>query len=398
MVNFAGGEGLYANEPKRDSSLKVLKEQPYNAETPLNVLTDSFYSPNEIFFVRNHFPVPKFNNEDGYKLHISGLGILKNRTLTLDDIKNFPKYEIVSAIMCTGNRRAEMKALREYPANSMGVPWGAGAIGNAKWGAARLYDILKSAGLSRNETKAKHVQFEGYDKGKARNKFHSAYGASIPITKAFSPDGNVLLAYEMNGKVLPPDHGYPLRVVVPGVVGARSVKWLKSVIVSDVESESIWQQEDYKIFNPSTNFDENLNVDWSKSPAIQNAPVTSAICKPSPNGTEQLLKHNSGPIQLKGYAYSGSGNKIVRVDLTSDQGETWFDGKIDKQDSVEEPHHYGWTIWSATVNASIHTQEMEIWSKAVDSSHNLQPESVKNIWNLRGLLSNAYFKLNIHNK
>ena len=116
--------------------------------------------------------MPKFNKEPEYKLSISGLGIPKKLTLTLQEVKGFPKHEVVSTIMCTGNRRNEMKKLREYPKNSMGTPWGAGAIGNAKWGGARLYDILHSAGFSSNETKAKHVQFEGYDKGMVNVSVH----------------------------------------------------------------------------------------------------------------------------------------------------------------------------------------------------------------------------------
>ena len=98
---------------------------------------------------------------------------------------------------------------------------------------------------------------------------------------------------------------------------------------------------------------------------------------------------------MKGYAWAGSGNRIIRVDLTADQGKTWFEGKLDEQDSVLEPRHYGWTIWSATVDVPEEAKDMEIWSKAVDSAYNVQPESFENIWNLRGLLSNAYFRLKI---
>ena len=183
-----------------------------------------------------------------------------------------------------------------------GLNWKGGAIGNATWSGARLYDILKAAGYSDDDIKAKHIHFEGYDVGADG----SPYGASIPVEKGSNPRGDVILAYEMNGETLPRDHGYPIRAVVPGVVGARNVKWLNRIILSDKESDSHWQQGDYKGFNPSIDWD---NVDFSKSPAIQNMPITSAICEPA-----QGAKVKPGQeLKLKGYAWSGGGNKVIRV-------------------------------------------------------------------------------------
>ena len=155
-----------------------------------------------------------------------------------------------------------------------------GAIGNAEWSGARLVDVLAAAGFSEEKTpEARHVIFEGLDTDPA----NSPFGASIPIEKGADPRGDVLLAYEMNGEPLSRDHGlvffgtvlyiisnyafrYPIRVVVPGVIGARNVKWLGRIEVAEVESDSHWQQNDYKGFNPSINWD---NVDFSKSEAIQ---------------------------------------------------------------------------------------------------------------------------------
>jgi len=236
------------------------------------------------------------------------------------------------------------------------------------------------------QEKIRHVIFEAYDEGADG----SPYGASIPIEKGFNPFGDVLLAYEMNGQTLPRDHGYPIRVVVPGVVGARNVKWLNRIVLSDEESSSHWQQNDYKGFNPGVDWD---TLDYSKAPAIQNMPVTSQICEPD-NGSTVKVRPD-GTVKIKGYAYSGGGNRIIRIDLTSDGGKTWFEGKIDQQDSVLEPRHYGWTVWSADVKVPEGEKGIEVWCKAVDSNNNVQPESFENIWNVRGLLSNAYAKINI---
>ena len=365
----------YGNEPKRHPALKPSSEKPFNAEPPTSILADNFFTPNDLFYVRSHLPTPEIEASE-YELEITGVGV-KDKTLTLNDIKKFKKYTVTSAIQCGGNRRSEMFQVKELK----GLHWGAAAIGNASWSGARLYDVLRAAGLSEEETKAAHIQFEGYDLGADS----SPYGASIPIEKGFDPRGDVLLAYEMNGKPLPRDHGYPIRVVVPGVVGARNVKWLKTIIVSDVESDSHWQQNDYKGFNPSVDWN---NVDFTKSPAIQNMPVTSAVCDPEPGS-----KIKGGrKMKVKGYAWSGGGNRIIRVDLTTDQGKTWMEAKLLEQDKAKEPRHYGWTLWEAEVEVPRMARNFEIWSKAVDSSYNVQPESFENIWNLRGLLSNAYYR------
>ena len=233
----------------------------------------------------------------------------------------------------------------------------------------------------------RHVQFEGYDVGADG----SPYGASIPIEKGFNPFSDVILAYEMNGEKLPRDHGYPVRVVVPGVVGARNVKWVNRIVVSENESDSHWQQNDYKGFGPGIDWD---NLDYSKSPAIQNMPVTSLITEPEEGSKVKI--GDDGSFKIKGYAWSGSGNRIIRIDLTADGGKTWFEGTIDQQDDGVEPRHYGWTLFSAKVTVPEGVDEMEIWSKAVDSSYNVQPESFENIWNVRGLLSNAYSRLKVH--
>lgn len=120
------------------------------------------------------------------------------------------------------------------------------------------------------------------------------YGASIPFWKAVDRKGDVLLAYEMNGEPLSRDHGFPIRAVVPGVVGARNVKWLGRIVVSKHESGSHWQQKDYKGFSPSCDWEK---VDFNKSPGIQELPVISAICKP---GKNEFAEVKDGHILVQG--------------------------------------------------------------------------------------------------
>lgn len=134
---------------------------------------------------------------------------------------------------------------------------------------------MLESGIESSKENLQHVQFEGLDLDVTGQK----YGASILLEKAMDTAGDVILAYEMNGEPLPADHGFPLRVVVPGIVGARNVKWLSKVHCSDEESSSHWQQNDYKSFSPSTDWD---TVNFKSAPAIQEAPIQSAICSPLP--------------------------------------------------------------------------------------------------------------------
>ena len=143
LLKFFSDGDMFANEPKRHPALKVVSMKPFNAEIPLSLAADSFYTPNDLFYVRNHLGTPSFENEDEYELDVSGIGLPEDgKTFKLSDIKKLPKYEVVSTIQCGGNRRAEMKAVKDLK----GLPWTGGAIGNAKWGGARLYDVLKAAG------------------------------------------------------------------------------------------------------------------------------------------------------------------------------------------------------------------------------------------------------------
>ncbi|XP_076241641.1 sulfite oxidase [Calliopsis andreniformis] len=368
----------YAREPLRHKALKINGSKPFCAEPPASLLVESFITPIELFYVRNHLPVPEIDIKS-YTLELAVEEDTK-KSLSFEDIKKYPKYTITSAIMCGGNRRSEMAQEKHLK----GLSWGVGAIGNATWTGVKLCDILRDLGIE--EENYNHVQFEGYDLDPSG----TPYGASIPISKAMDPRADVILAYEMNGQPIPRDHGFPIRVIVPGVVGARNVKWLGRIVISKEESHSQWQQGDYKGFSPSTDWD---NVDFSKAPAIQEMPVYSAICVPEPLET---VKVKDGKINVKGYAWSGGGRKVIRVDVTNDQGNTWYTANLDAVDTnAKEGRYWSWSLWSVDLPVDKKCKETEIWAKAVDTSYNVQPESFKNIWNLRGFLCNAYHRVKV---
>ncbi|XP_026163859.1 sulfite oxidase, mitochondrial [Mastacembelus armatus] len=372
----------YSSDPERHPLLHTNSLKPFNAEPPAEILSDSYITPSAFFFKRNHFPVPQVDPAS-YQLHVEGLsgGSL---TLSLEELKTrFPKHTITATLQCAGNRRSEMHKAKQVK----GLNWGIGAISTATWSGAKLRDVLLAAGYGSDVAQwARHVQFEGLDKDVTG----AAYGGSIPLNKAVGEDGDVLLAYEMNGEALPADHGFPVRVVVPGVVGARSVKWLGKIIVSAEESSSHWQQNDYKGFSPGTDWD---TVDHKSAPAIQELPVQSAITTPADGA---VVDRSVEEVTVKGYAWSGGGREVVRVDVSLDGGKTWQVAQLrGSEHSPPLGRAWAWKLWEITAPLPPEAQELEIVCKAVDNSYNVQPDTFLPIWNLRGLLSNAWHRVKV---
>lgn len=366
----------YANDPGRHPALKINSKKPFNAEPPTQLLTDSLITPNDIFFVRNHLPVPDID-EKTYELEITGEG-MKTMKLSLEDLKTkFSKHTITATMQCAGNRRSEMNKIKLVK----GLNWGAAAISTAEWSGALLKDVLRYAGL--DDSSVEHIQFEGAD----HDITGSTYGASLPVDTALSPKRDVIVAYEMNGVPIPRDHGFPVRLVAPGVVGARNVKWLNKIVASKEESLSHWQRNDYKGFSPSVDWD---TVDFKSAPAIQDLPVTSAICEPAEGA---VISAEDEEITLKGYAWSGGGKGIVRVDVSLDGGKTWHVADLKGENKLNRA--WAWKLWHATLPLPKGADSLQICVKAVDSTYNTQPDSVAPIWNLRGVLSNAWHRVNV---
>uniref|UniRef100_A0A3P8SMW6 Sulfite oxidase n=1 Tax=Amphiprion percula TaxID=161767 RepID=A0A3P8SMW6_AMPPE len=372
----------------RHPVLRINSLKPFNAEPPPEILSDSYITPSAFFFKRNHLPVPQVDPAS-YQLHVEGLpgGVL---TLSLEDLKTrFPKHTITATLQCAGNRRSEMNKVKLVK----GLNWGIAAISNATWSGARLRDVLLAAGYKPDVAQwARHVQFEGLD----TDVTGTTYGASVPLNKAVSEEGDVLLAYEMNGEDIPPDHGFPVRVVVPGTVGARNVKWLGKIIVSAEESSSHWQQNDYKGFSPGTDWD---TVDFKSAPAIQELPIQSAITTPADSAT---IDRSDETLTVKGYAWSGGGREVVRVDVSLDGGKTWQVAQLRSSEKGQAPEPspppgraWAWKLWEITAPLPPDAQELEIVCKAVDNSYNMQPDTVPPIWNLRGVLSNAWHRVKV---
>ena len=169
-----------------------------------------------------------------------------------------------------------------------------------------------------------HVAFACFQTPTQDDEF---YGASIPLQRAMDPQSSILLALKMNDEPLPPNHGAPVRVVTPGIAGARSVKWLDRITVQMYESDSYYQQRDYKILPPEADCKEKAKEWWDKIGSLQDMPVNSVIGVPRSNST--VRRDDDGMIEVKGYALPGGSNgPVVKVEVSTDGGENWVDAEL----------------------------------------------------------------------
>jgi sulfite oxidase len=339
----------------RAEELIVWSEEPLNAETPLDLLCRSEVTPTERFFVRNHGSVPAVD-PDSYRLALAGL-VREPLLLSLRQLRErFPHASVTATLACAGNRRGELDRIAPVPD---AIPWGAGAIGNAVWTGVRLRDLLLAAGIA---PEARHVAFTGLDEVAADGRL-VAFGGSVPLEKAVWPE--VLLAYEMNGQPLSPEHGFPLRAVVPGYIGARSVKWLATITVQSGPSASFFQTHDYAL---------------DGSP-LGELPLGSAVCRPLGGDVA------AGPtVVAEGYAIAGGARRVELVEVSIDGGGTWRPAALA---GGGEP--WAWRLWRAEL--AVGPGPVELVVRASDSAGGGQPEALATIWNSRGYMNNAWHRV-----
>ena len=200
------------------NDLIIHEAEPFNAETARESLGSSL-TATDAFYVRGHGPVPEID-EDAWRLRVAGL-VERPLNVSLETLREaFAERTVTATMQCAGNRREGLIAVHDIPGEA---PWGPGATGTATWTGVALADVLAQAIPLAD---AAHVGFEGDDTSQEAEP-SQRFGGSIPLNKALREE--VLLAWAMNGEPLPPVHGAPVRVVVPGYIGARSVKWLQRI-------------------------------------------------------------------------------------------------------------------------------------------------------------------------
>jgi sulfite oxidase len=342
------------------------QDNPYNAEPRLDHLTESWITPYRHFYVRSHGNQPAIAPAS-WELLVEG-HVERPQRLRLEDLERMAKTTVAATMQCAGNRRNEHSLVKPVG----GVQWDAGAIGTAEWRGVRLADVLERAGL---KSGAKHLWFEGRDSVTLKDR-QTLFGGGVPVAKAMQP--GTLVALEMNGRPLAREHGYPARTVVPGYIGARSVKWLGRIIVADRPSENNFVARDYKLFPPSETAE---TVKPENYEPIYEPVLSSAICSPMAGRTVP-----AGKVRVSGYAVppGTDGATVAGVQVSPDGGGTWVSATLSGKDAP-----YAWKLWSVDLNLQPGAQTLVV--RATDSQGKLQPEKAP--WNFKGYLYNGWHRV-----
>ncbi|KAF8469109.1 Oxidoreductase, molybdopterin-binding domain-containing protein [Kalaharituber pfeilii] len=361
--------------------LEYSVENPLNREPPVDQLVESFITKSSVAYDRNHGPIPHINPDTHY-VRIDG-AVDNVVELSIKDLgESFKQYEVLSSLQCAGNRRHTMRTeLKEVN----GIDWYSGAIMNGVWRGPLLRDILLQAGLAIEGSA--HVAFS-CTQTLVQDDWY--YGGSIDLERVMDPEKFVILALELNGKPLSINRGFPVRVVIPGVAGARWVKWLDRVTVQRNESNNFYMQQDYKILPPHVETKEQAMENWHLVPPMQLMPINSVIAIPASG--ETIIPDADGKITVAGYAVpQGDDGPVIKVEISLDRGETWEEAEI----VLEQPTKWSWAIWKTRIDFCRLLPEKgstessrRIWSRCWDKGGNVQDGKCQ--WNWRGVGYNGY--------
>ncbi len=338
------------------AALHMINPAPYNAEAPPEALAGEI-TPTEFHYVRSNFAVPA---HDG-TLHVGG-AVENPITLTLDDLRAMPKVERAVTLECAGNGRLEMRPL------PTGEPWGDYAVSTARWGGALLNDVLRRA---RPGADGVDVRFEGADRGAYHLSAILAETAqddltfvrALPLAEVMDPASEILVAYEMNGEPLGPDHGSPFRIVVPHWYAVASVKWLTRIDVLTAPYAGEFQTGHYI-------------YEWPDRPhePVSLMRVRARITEPARASVLDAGRHT-----VRGKAWSGTG-PVTRVEVALAGAGEWHEARLEPP---RGPYH--WQDWSFDWEAAAGRHSLRV--RATDAAGNVQPEVPP--WNRLGYGNNA---------
>ncbi|NYE37871.1 DMSO/TMAO reductase YedYZ molybdopterin-dependent catalytic subunit [Nocardioides cavernae] len=310
----------------------------------------AYLTPQSRLFVRNHTRTPQVDRST-YGLRVFGDGLATARTegealrLSFADLQRLPHHDLTAVLECTGNGRSHFTSQQGQSVS--GTAWTLGAVGTVLWTGVRLRDVLRAVGIAPDAVSIQATGLDdpfvsgGIDHGRVRRPF--------PVAKALD---DALLAWGMNGEDLLPDHGYPLRLVLPGWVGIASIKWLGSLEVSRTQLTSPWNTTFYRMTGP----------DWpADSPPLTVNPVRSAW-ELAAGATLP-----SRPSTLTGRSWSGAG-RIRSVQISLDDGRSWRPAVLDRRSQREQ----GWTQWSVRT-ARLRPGPRHLLARATDELGRTQP-------------------------
>ena len=337
-----------------DLSRMIMRSpKPEDLEMPLDGFLN-WITPVDRFFVRCHTYTPHVNLSE-WTLKIDGK-VDRPVTITMDDLRKFPRVELVAVVECAGNGRSF------YEPRVAGTQWAYGSVGNGRWTGVRLRDVLQKAGI---QTAAREILFNGADAPLGRM---PDFQRSIPTAKALDPD--TLLAFEMNGQTLPVQHGFPLRVIAPGWASDSWVKWLEHIEVLDHEFDGFWMKSAYR--HPLGPVAPGTAVNPADMTPVTDLKVKSVIATP-------VARAQPGTVRVQGTAWSNS-SPVAKVEVSTDAGKTWERARLEGPAT-----QYGWRLWRFDWRAA--EGEYKLMSRATNKAGQSQPLSQQ--WNPSGYLWNV---------
>ncbi len=337
-----------------EAGLLVHRAHPLNCETSIPALIGGVVMPNAHFYVRNHFQIPDLDPST-WRLEVGGL-VERPLSLSLRDLDNMRSHTLVVTLECAGNGRSLLDPAVE------GEQWRLGAVSTAEWTGVPLVEVLDRAGIRAG---AREVVFRGADVGTVDGRTEVIrFERSLKVDDARGSEA--LLAYAMNGERLPIQHGYPLRVIVPGWYGVTSVKWLTEIEVIDGAFSGFFQTDRYF-------------YEWERGGQVVKEPlslqrVRALITEPR---ADEEVEH--GDLAIRGVAWSGAA-PMARVEV-SVGGGPWQEARL-----VGERHRHSWQWWELITRVD-RPGTITLRARATDLAGRTQPEQPE--WNRLGYGTNA---------
>ncbi|MCU1259324.1 MAG: sulfite oxidase-like oxidoreductase [Bryobacterales bacterium] len=328
------------------SGLIIRQKEPRNLETPLDEV-DSFLTPTELFYIRSHFPIPKLEPAS-YQLRVDG-AVRNPFSLSYRELRDMPSETRAATLECAGNSRVFLVPQVE------GAQWELGAVGNAEWTGVPLRALLERAGM---EEDACEIVLEGADNGKPKEPpvppVPISYARSLPREKAIRRE--VLIAYQMNGRDLPPDHGYPVRAIVPGHYGMASVKWLTGIYAVREPFQGYWQTSDYGYW-------DYLDARPVRRP-LGEMKLKSEIARPR---VYETLAANQ-VCTVFGAAWAGE-TEVTEIAVSTDGGRSWAEGEF-----LDPAQRHAWRRWKFDWLTPKQPGKYTLLARAKDANGEVQPD------------------------
>lgn len=360
-ITVGGLSGIYSHSlaaAQQTLYKPTPKELFYDRGTDKEMRWSAMYNrgyvvPNELFYVRNHSKSLRID-PTSWRLRIDGTGVAKPKDFTYDELLQLPSISVIRMLECAGNGRSFFETVQGKKA--AGTQWKLGGVGVAEWTGVPLREVLDRVGLKPTARDVMPVGLD--DPTKARR--------PMPIAKALAED--TLLVYAMNGQVLPPDHGFPFRILVPGWLGAASIKWVGRIEVSERSLYAPWNTESYVL----------IGADYKPTPPAKGQVITTQNIK-SAIELAMPAELEAGRHLLRGRSWS-SGGKISKAEVSFDEGKNW------QQARLREPNLAGaWARWDIDWDAKKGNYNLQ--ARATDDKGNTQPDSVP--FNEKGYLYGA---------